>query len=127
MSRNMVEAFRSLSRLVPLVLFSLIIDCGYPLFLVPDSLRPRLPRRVPGHVMGMWRCQWGFRRRPVRDSWQLASWRRVEEVLERLLTVAGMSIRSSGWNPMHGATNGGCAVRASACNGGGDGCGSLGN
>jgi hypothetical protein len=33
----MVEAFRSLSRLVPLVLFSLIVDCGYPLFLVPDS------------------------------------------------------------------------------------------
>jgi hypothetical protein len=36
-SRNMVEAFRSLSRLVSLVLFSLIIDCGYPLFLVLDS------------------------------------------------------------------------------------------
>jgi hypothetical protein len=36
-SRNMVEAFRSLSRLVPLVLFSLIVDCGCPLFLVPDS------------------------------------------------------------------------------------------
>jgi hypothetical protein len=37
MSRNMVKAFRSLSRLVPLVLFSLIIDCGCPLFLVPDN------------------------------------------------------------------------------------------
>jgi hypothetical protein len=36
-SQNMVEAFRSLSRLVPLVLFSLIVDYGYPLFLVPDS------------------------------------------------------------------------------------------
>jgi hypothetical protein len=36
-SQNMVEAFRSLSRLVPLVLFSLIVDCGYPLFLVSDS------------------------------------------------------------------------------------------
>jgi hypothetical protein len=33
----MVEAFRSLSRLVSLVLFFLIVDCGYPLFLVPDS------------------------------------------------------------------------------------------
>jgi hypothetical protein len=30
-SRNMVEVFRSLFQLVPLVLFSLIIDCGYPL------------------------------------------------------------------------------------------------
>jgi hypothetical protein len=36
-SRNMVEAFRSLSRLVPLVLFSLIVDCGCPLFLVPGK------------------------------------------------------------------------------------------
>jgi hypothetical protein len=33
----MVEAFCSLSRLVLLVLFFLIIDCGYPLFLVLDS------------------------------------------------------------------------------------------
>jgi hypothetical protein len=37
MSRNMVEVFRLLSWLVLLVLFFLIIDCGYPLFLVPDS------------------------------------------------------------------------------------------
>jgi hypothetical protein len=37
MSRDVVEAFRSLSRLVPLVLFFLVVDCGYPLFLVPNS------------------------------------------------------------------------------------------
>jgi hypothetical protein len=36
-SRNMVQVFRSLSRLVPLVLFSLIIDYECPLFLVPNS------------------------------------------------------------------------------------------
>jgi hypothetical protein len=37
MSQDVVEAFRSLSRLVPLILFFVIVDCGYPLFLVPDS------------------------------------------------------------------------------------------
>jgi hypothetical protein len=37
-SRNMVEAFRSLSQLVPLVLFYLIVDCGCPLFLVRDII-----------------------------------------------------------------------------------------
>jgi hypothetical protein len=36
-----VEVFRSLSRLVSLVLFFLIVDCGYPLFLVPNT--PRAP------------------------------------------------------------------------------------